>query len=109
MAMPIFKERRLITRRKLSGLMPGPLTSELGEPISCRPFDISRIGLGVICQAQLAIQSSLVLKIKSQVVNLRVLWGQPDFGKRNLFRYGLEVVDQGIDLEQIFVDTHCLE
>jgi hypothetical protein len=41
-------------------------------------------------------------------VRLQVAWCQRDFGKHDMFRYGLVTVDPEINLELAFISTGCL-
>ena len=110
MGLPQFAERRLSTRRKLTGLIPGKLVV-VGStvPISCRPIDISANGLGILSEEILTPGSKLALKTHDREIIFEVSWGQPDFGKRDLYRYGLLVVDRSINLEAVFAETGCLK
>ena len=112
MGLALFKERRLSDRRKLTGLMPGRLVFESGkQEIICRPVDVSEHGMGVVVQnlrQEIDAGTVLLLQTKDGPVKLQVAWGSPDFGKQDLFRYGLVTIDPSDDLEQMFVQAGCL-
>ena len=56
------KERRLNTRKTLTGLLPGKLIhQESEELISCRPVDISKDGVGVLSEVDLT-ENSIVIE-----------------------------------------------
>lgn len=107
---PLIAEKRLSQRKKLTGLLPGRL-SLLGNKalISCRPVDISRHGLGILTSERITVGTKLILKLPDQEIQLEVQWGQPDFGKKDLFRYGLVTNDQGFNLEDLFEKAGCLK
>lgn len=106
---PVAKERRLNSRNRLSGLMPGRLHNETtGRDISCRPVDVSDQGMGVLSSDQMTAGDQLTLTAGEDVIRLQVAWTKPDFGKRNLFRYGL-VAKQPAQLVELFRRTGCLE
>ncbi len=107
---PLFAEKRLSQRKKLTGLLPGRL-SLIGSKsfISCRPVDISRHGLGILTSERITVGTKLILKLPDQEIHLEVQWGQPDFGKKDLFRYGLVTHEQGHDLEDLFEKAGCLK
>lgn len=110
MGLPLFKEKRLSVRKRLTGLMPGRLQSEHGVDISCQLKDVSTHGLGIVSQEQINLGDCLNLVMHDGTnIQLSVSWGQPGFGKRDEFRYGLVTKDPNIDLEQIFIDTGCLK
>lgn len=110
MALPLFKEKRLGLRRRLSGLMPGKLIlTDKKRAVSARPVDVSVHGLGVIIAEELTPGTMMHLETPTGVISLRVAWRQPDFGKRDMFRYGLVSDDGTIDLEDVFVKTNCLK
>ena len=109
MGLALFKDRRIGERRKLTGLMPGRLfLKESGEELSCRPVDVSTFGLGVLISKEIQPGEVLTLLVKSTKIQLQVAWTQPDFGKQDMFRYGLVSVDTDHNLEQLFVDNGCL-
>ena len=109
MGLPLFKEKRFSPRKKLTGLMPGKLSvSDSDQPLSCRPVDVSRNGLGIIMDAQLKVSTELRLDAGDKSIILKVAWSQPDFGRRDLFRYGLVCLDSNEDLESLFTKKGCL-
>ena len=108
--MPMFAEKRLSPRRKLTGLLPGRM-AVVGSntSISCKPVDISAHGLGIVSEDLLTAGTMLALRTHDREILLEVSWGQPDFGKRDLYRYGLVTVDREVNLENVFADTGCLK
>ena len=105
-----FKERRLSTRKKLTGLLPGKIFNNRTEqPVDCRPVDISKDGVGVLSEATLKIDDKLTLKLPDGEISLKVMWKKQDYGKQNLQRYGLVTEDSSIDLEDIFMQAGCLK
>lgn len=110
MALPLFKEKRLGQRRRLSGLMPGKLVAAVDKrAVSAKPVDVSPHGLGVIIAEELVPGTMMQLETPNGSIKLRVAWRQPDFGKRDMFRYGLVTEDIAVDLEDIFLKTNCLK
>ena len=110
MGIALFKERRLRTRRKLSGLLPGRLTvSGMNHSLKCRPTDVSLHGLGIIANDEIPIGSIATLETNSQTIKFEVIWSTPDFGKQDLFRYGLVSVDQEVNIEALFIAHGCLK
>jgi hypothetical protein len=109
MGLALFKERRLSQRRKLTGLLPGRLLVDgSGLQITGRPVDISSQGMGLVVAKEIEPGTVLVLHTKDRPVRLQVAWGQPDFGKQDMFRYGLVTLDQADNLEEIFIEGGCL-
>ena len=113
MGLTKFKERRVSDRRQLTGLLPGRLVlaATLAD-VACRPVDVSVNGLGIIAADQkrrLQPGVELLLLLKDRHIPLVVSWGQGDFGKQDLFRFGLVTVDTECDLEALFLRTGCLK
>ena len=108
MGLALFKERRLDLRKNLTGLLPGRLKNKSGVDINCRPVDVSENGLGIVSVDRLAAEDVLELHVKDKVITLKVAWVRPDFGKRDLFRYGLISKDQ-INIEEIFISSGCMK
>lgn len=105
-----FKERRLSTRKKLTGLLPGKIyNNRTEEQVDCRPVDISKDGVGVLSEDALKIDDVLSLKLSDRDITLKVMWKKQDYGKQNLQRYGLVTSDSSIDLEEIFAQAGCLK
>ena len=110
MAIPFTKERRLATRQKLTGLMPGKFYLKLtGQGISGRPVDVSDSGLGILSAQELSVDNEVCLFVDNQEIVMKVLWRKPDFGKNNLMRYGLACEDKSINVAAIFVNHGCLK
>ncbi|MEY4631915.1 MAG: hypothetical protein RIQ81_2035 [Pseudomonadota bacterium] len=106
-----FKERRTSARQTLTGLMPGRLFVIANDKtLSARPVDVSEKGLGVLLGEKLEEGVELGLAVeKKKVITLRVVWCKEDFGKRDLYRYGLECKDSTINLMRIFSESGCLK
>ncbi len=99
-------ERRNKRRVNLSGLMPGRLLlKESQKPISCRPINVSGKGLGIVSTDLLQEGTSVILTIKNRKIELRVVWSQPDFRKQNMVRYGLQVLDDELNMEELFRES----
>ena len=107
----VFKERRTDGRKTLTGLMPGRLfLIASNRTMSARPIDVSRHGLGVIMSEKIPEDTEIGLSVeKKQIIKMRIVWTKDDFGKRDLYRYGLECIDAKIDLAKIFQATGCLK
>ena len=115
MGLAVFKERRLSSRKQLTGLLPGRIVNpETGQDIACRPVDVTEHGLGIVVTSNLEpLRSGLVLNmvLKEGVVPLIVLWSKPDFGKSDQVRYGLVVQSEKArarSLEAIFASHGCI-
>jgi hypothetical protein len=106
----MFKERRIADRRQLTGLFPGKLLRAVDQrEVMGKPVDVSRSGLGVLSAEQMDPGTELFLEIQGQRIALQIAWGQKDFGKRDLFRYGLVTVNPDDNLELLFLRTGCLK
>ncbi|SMF21444.1 PilZ domain-containing protein [Pseudobacteriovorax antillogorgiicola] len=108
MGSPLVLEKRRKQRRALTGLLPGSLLNQQGDKVNARPVDISPEGLGIVTDLILDLGHILFLKTHNQHIELEVSWGKRDFGKNNLYRYGLRVRD-GSNLETIFESAGCLK
>ncbi len=106
-----FKERRSEERKTLTGLMPGRLfLISSDRTLSARPLDVSAQGLGILMSENVPDGTEIGLAVeKRQIVKMRVAWSKEDFGKRDLYRYGLECLDKKLNLEEIFLATGCLK
>jgi len=110
MGLALFKERRLSDRRRLTGLLPGRLILDgAKQSLICKPVDVSSFGMGVVMAREIAPGTQMTLVIGEQEIALQVAWGQPDFGKQDMFRYGLVTLDPGVNLENEFVRAGCLK
>jgi hypothetical protein len=109
MGLALFQERRMDLRKKLTGLLPGRLRSSKGNDINCRPVDVSENGLGIISKDNLAVNDVVELQVKDILISLKVGWVKPDFGKRDLFRYGLVSQNAKYNLEEIFISSGCMK
>ena len=110
MGLALFKDRRINDRLKLTGLMPGRLILDLtGEELSCRPVDVSNSGIGILIAKEIDPGTQLTLVLKNEKIELQVAWVQRDFGKQDMFRYGLVTVDANKNMESIFINNGCLK
>lgn len=109
MARPLFIDKRLKPRKMLTGLLPGPLVDGNGQKVNCKPVDISETGLGILTGELLNVGDQLYLQAPEKTVVLEVSWGKRDFGKQNLYRYGLSLEESQDNLEAIFTSTGCLK
>ena len=104
------REKRATRRKRLSGLLPGKLLRQASNvDLPCKLVDVTPHGLGVVSGAILEPGELLALKMKNSEVLLEVAWGRPDFGKNDLYRYGLKVLTENCDLEAIFTACGLLE
>lgn len=101
------KERRISDRKRLTGLLPGRFQVN-GKDISAKPVDISSHGIGLIIDAEIAAGTKACLTIGDRSVPLEFMWGEPDFGKHDMWRYGLVCTDQKVNLEDEFTEAGCL-
>jgi hypothetical protein len=102
------REKRLSDRKSLTGLMPGRFIMG-GQEVSARPVDISSHGIGVLIAQEYAVGTQATLSIKDKIIEFEVKWGQPDFGKHDLWRFGLVCVDPSIDVKEVFEMTGCFK
>ena len=102
------KERRQSERKRLTGLMPGHFQIN-GKEVSARPIDVSRHGLGVIIAHEYPVGTKATLTVGDLIVAMEFLWGEPDFGKHDMWRYGLVCADPKVDLQQEFLEAGCLK
>ena len=109
MGIPSRKERRLGSRLSLTGLLPGRLKNGTGEDVNCKPVDISPHGLGIVLNIEFDTGDRFFLAMKDETIDLEVAWVQRDFGKRDLFRYGLVTLNESIDLRELFIKAGCLK
>lgn len=110
MGLADLMERRGSPRKKLTGLFPGKLTVQsTGDGLDAKPMDISASGLGIVSSEQLDSDAIILLKTHSHAIEFKVAWKKRDFEKSDLFRYGLEVVDHSINLEEVFHAAGCLK
>lgn len=110
MGLALFKERRLSDRRRLTGLLPGRLIlAGAKQSLMCKPVDVSAFGMGVVMAREIAPGTQMTLVIGDQAIALQIAWCQPDFGKQDMFRYGLVTLDPEVNLESEFVRSGCLK
>ena len=102
------KERRIIDRKRLTGLLPGRFQIN-GKDVAVKPVDISIHGLGLIIEAEFSAGTKASLMVGNRSIPLEIQWGEPDFGKHDMWRYGLVCTDQNIDLENEFSAHGCLK
>lgn len=104
------KERRLNTRKRLTGLLPGRLMlTESEKNINCRPVDISKDGLGILSEELLDIGTKISLVGQDININFEIRWSKRDFGKHDLFRYGLATIDDWLRVDLEFQRAGCLK
>jgi len=107
----MFKERRIKDRKLLTGVLPGKLIVQLDGQTSeviGKPVDVSRNGLGLIISQQLDPGTEVTLQMQDHNVAFQIAWGQRDFGKQDMFRYGLVTLNPEDNVESIFLRTGCL-
>ena len=111
MTLPIFKERRMDSRRTLTGLLPASivLKEEPEQKFSCKPVDISPDGLGVLADIVLPVGTELLLKLPDEDIVMKIIWKKQDFSKKELFRYGLVTASAQHDIEKIFEEHGCFK
>lgn len=110
MLMPKLNEKRKSQRSKLTGLLPGKFVTESDlKNFSCRPVDVSSNGLGILCSQHLETNTILILILKDSSIYFKVIWRQPDYGKKSMFRYGLQNLNNKINIEEVFRETGCLK
>ena len=107
--LPMYAEKRITNRKQLTGLLPGKMMIKGKEKtLDCKPVDISPHGLGILTTEQLGPGTVINLKMKDVEIQFEIVWGKPDFGKRDLYRYGLVTKDHKVDLEVVFAKAGCL-
>lgn len=102
-------EKRFHQRKRLTGLLPGPLSRQSSSLVDCKPVDISELGLGIISADLLEVGEVLTLKTKDTRLELEVVWAKKDFGKQDLYRYGLVSIDPTQRITDIFQKSGCLK
>lgn len=109
MGLPLFSEKRMEQRKRLTGLLPGRLKTSTGLDVSCQPVNVSQNGLGILTDLPLSTGDVVTLFLRDESVDLKVVWIKEDFGRREFKRYGLESSKtESINLESIFIDAGCL-
>ena len=105
------QERRDGKRFHQTGLMPGKIYTAEGEkPLSCRPVDVSKNGMGILVSERLNEGDIIIMELGDQrLVHLKIVWKKVDFGKQDLMRYGLQTEDPEVDLVQIFKKAGMLK
>jgi hypothetical protein len=110
MGIALFKEKRISSRRKLTGLLPGKIVFPNAKgPVTCRATNVSAHGLGVVANVEIALGSKAFLETDQRIIDLEVIWIAPDFGKQDMFRYGLVTIDQDVNIEELFIRSGCLK
>lgn len=110
MGLALFKDRRINNRKKLTGLMPGRLILDVTkEELSCRPVDVSNSGVGILIPKEIEPETKITMYLSDQEIVFKVAWVRRDFGKQDIFRYGLAAVDTALDIESIFIKHGCLK
>ena len=110
MGIALFKERRFSSRRKLTGLLPGKLIFPNAKgAVICRATDVSEHGLGIIANVEVPLGSKAFLETDQRIIDFEVIWVAPDFGKQDMFRYGLATIDGDINIEELFLRSGCLK
>lgn len=96
-------ERRKAPRTETTGALPGRLVNtETGDEIICKSIDVSRLGLAIESEIQLAVDVRLALEIAGTRVSLTIVsCALPKKGDR-MYRYGLFADASGVDLEDVF-------
>jgi hypothetical protein len=102
------KERRISERKRLTGLLPGRFQVN-GKDVVVKPIDVSSHGMGIIVSAQIANGTKASLIIGDRCLPLEFLWGEQDFGKHDMWRYGLVCTDMKANLEEEFSEAGCLK
>lgn len=102
-------ERRSLKRKKLTGLLPGGLFNQDKERIDCKPVDISEHGLSIISSMLLKPGDIITLAVKNNPIDLHVAWSKPDFGKQDLYRYGLSPSKPHLNLIELFEEKRCFK
>ena len=109
MGLARFKEQRLASRQQLTGLLPGRLRlANSTVDLVCKPVDVSANGIGIVINKEIEPGSTVDLVLKDRTVQLLVAWVQPDFGKQDMFRYGLVTLDPALNLKDLFLLSGCL-
>lgn len=110
MGLALFKDRRINNRKKLTGMMPGRLViDDTKEELTCRPVDVSNSGVGILIPKEIEKGKSITLYLHDRSISFKVAWVQRDFGKQDIFRYGLAATDLSLDIESIFIAYGCLK
>lgn len=109
MNRPLRIEKRFHQRKRLTGLLPGAITRSDDTKLNCKPIDIAELGLGIVSADLLEVGEILLLKTKSSSVQLEVVWAKKDFGKHDLYRYGLVSTDPTQRLTDLFEAAGCLK
>ena len=107
--------RRMNTRRRLSGLLPGKmLVQRTARHMSGRVVDVSHDGMGVLSSTHLLIGDTITLTTPTKMIILKVNDKKKDYAKSSRYRYSLVLdregeYDQGdMDLEEVFVNSGCM-
>jgi hypothetical protein len=102
-------DRRKAPRIETNGKMPGRMLLEAtGGEFPCVSFDVSRIGIGITTDMDLAINTRLVLEIGERRVPLTVVASFKQEDSVRARRYGLFLEDTTVDLEVEFRLAGCM-
>jgi len=113
-----YAEKRRHKRFSVSGHLQGRLlTSRGGAALTFMLIDASKHGLGLIIDESVQSGDALELHLDEQISGsllLQVSWVQPtevDLGQESMYRCGLALMNESLDLEQILrsIDTVMLE
>jgi hypothetical protein len=102
----IYAERRINQRQRILRFLPGTLHRAVsGEQITCRPMDVSQLGLGIFSEMELREGELLALRFNGKQIPLIVMWTMECQGDAVGFRYGLKSADESLDLAVLFEKT----
>jgi hypothetical protein len=92
--------QRAQVRYSITGRVTATLETDGGGALTFFPVDISVNGMGVLLDVDLP-RGSLVAflpEAAGEAVLLRVVWGFKAYDSLDVYRFGLRVVDPGVDL-----------
>ena len=70
---------------------------------------MSAEGLGILVCESIPLESRVFLEMKEITLEFKVAWARPDYGKKNMMRYGLVCSDKAANIEMIFTEKGCLK